>query len=150
LEKERAFFEAQKPELLKTQTGQFALIHGEKLLGVYTTRDQAFLAGVEAVGNKPFLVEKIDDGPNTAVAKGCAGFIVSAVALLLFLLSASSMTLTQSRDPGAQLSNGLIFLMLLAVVGFDVALIRGYRRRTAAIFLATAVVLFVAALFVYG
>jgi hypothetical protein len=65
LEKELAFFEAQKAELLKTHKGQFALIHEDKLLGVYATFEQAFAAGVKTVGNKPFLVQEIHEGATT-------------------------------------------------------------------------------------
>ena len=59
LEQELAYFEVQKPQLLEHHAGQFALIHGEQLLGTYTTFQEAFEAGVRALGTQPFLVKQV-------------------------------------------------------------------------------------------
>jgi hypothetical protein len=59
LERELAYFEAQKEDLLSKYRGQFALIYGEELLGTYTRFEDAFEAGVERLGNQSFLVQPI-------------------------------------------------------------------------------------------
>lgn len=59
LEKERAFFETKKQELLKHHPGKVALIVGEELLGVFDTRDAAYAAGLEAKGNVPMFIQEI-------------------------------------------------------------------------------------------
>lgn len=61
LEAERKFYEAQKPELLKTHPGQFALIHDHELAGVFTTFGEAYGEGVKRYGLKSFLVQQILD-----------------------------------------------------------------------------------------
>lgn len=65
LEKELAFFESQAMQLRADHLGQFALVHGEALLGVYPTFGQAFEAGLKAVGNRPFLVKEIAEHETT-------------------------------------------------------------------------------------
>jgi len=59
LERELAYFEAHKSELLSTYQGQFALIYGDELLGTYTRFEEAFEAGVARLGNESFLVQPI-------------------------------------------------------------------------------------------
>ena len=59
LEKELRFFEAHKKEWLQHYKGHFALIKDEQLLGTFTSFQEAFDAGVEKVGNVPFLVKQI-------------------------------------------------------------------------------------------
>ena len=51
----------QKDELLEHHRGQFVVIKGERLIGTYTTFEEAFEAGVTALGNQPFLIKQVDD-----------------------------------------------------------------------------------------
>jgi len=59
LERELEYYRSQKEALLRTNKGQFAVIKGTKLLGTYTTSEEAFNAGVAAFGTQPFLVKQI-------------------------------------------------------------------------------------------
>lgn len=61
LEQELRYFEAQKKEWLQHYKGQFALIKGEELLGTFTSSEEAFDAGIEKVGNQPFLIKQVLD-----------------------------------------------------------------------------------------
>ena len=63
LQEELAYFQAHKQELLANHRGQFALIHGSKLLGIFPRFEDAFEAGVRQIGNQPFLVQPIMDEP---------------------------------------------------------------------------------------
>jgi len=65
LERELAFWEANKAKLLADHSGRFALIHGDRLLGVFTRFEEAFEAGVGELGNQPFLIMPIVDEPPT-------------------------------------------------------------------------------------
>lgn len=53
------FFEKNKEEYLKHYEGQFALIKGKKLIGSFTTEEEAYKAGVEQFGNTPFLIKQV-------------------------------------------------------------------------------------------
>ena len=59
LETEVRYFEAHKQELLKHHEGKFALIVGERLLGVFDTHEEAYKAGLAQVGNRPMLIRQI-------------------------------------------------------------------------------------------
>ncbi|MFQ5829244.1 MAG: hypothetical protein ACE5JD_08830 [Candidatus Methylomirabilia bacterium] len=59
LKEELAFFAEKKKELLRTYTGQFALIKGRALVGVFPTREQAYIRGVESFAAEPFLIKQI-------------------------------------------------------------------------------------------
>ena len=59
LEQELQYYSAHKIELLEHHQGQFALIKGDALLGTYTTLEEAFDAGVKALGNQPFLIKQV-------------------------------------------------------------------------------------------
>ena len=59
LETERKYYQERKAELLKYYEGQVALIKGEKLIGTYTTPEEAFSAGIEQLGNVSFLIKGI-------------------------------------------------------------------------------------------
>ena len=59
LSAEIEFFESQKELLLKNHEGQFALVSGRKILGTFTTEEEAYQAGLDHVGNKPFLIRRI-------------------------------------------------------------------------------------------
>ena len=58
LEPELKTYERLKPELLQ-QEGQFAVIAGDSLLGVYSTYSDALKIGYEKCRLSPFLVQKI-------------------------------------------------------------------------------------------
>lgn len=59
LEKELAYFEQRKADLLAHNRGQFAVIKDDQLLGTFTTFTEAFAAGVKAWGNMSFLVKEV-------------------------------------------------------------------------------------------
>ncbi len=59
LEQELEYFEKQKEELLKHHEGHFALIKGEKLVGTFTTEQEAYEAGVGRFGTEPFLIKRV-------------------------------------------------------------------------------------------
>lgn len=59
LKEEMAFFNQKKEELLRTHLGQFALIKGRELLGVFATRQAAYAEGVQRFGGESFLVHQI-------------------------------------------------------------------------------------------
>jgi len=79
LDEELKYYKAQYKELLKHYENQFVLISGNKLLGSFTTDSEAYEAGLEWVGNKPFLVKRVVKGDD----------IERAPALALGLLNAS-------------------------------------------------------------
>lgn len=59
LKEELAFFNEKKDELLRTHPGQFALIKGRTLIGVFPTREAAYVEGVQHFGGESFLVHHI-------------------------------------------------------------------------------------------
>ncbi len=59
LKEELAFFNEKKDELLRTHPGQFALIKGRTLLGVFATREDAYAEGIQRFGQESFLVHRI-------------------------------------------------------------------------------------------
>ena len=78
LEKELEFFKSQYKELISHYENQFVLIKRSRLLGSFTTDSEAYEAGLEQVGNKPFLIKKVIKGED----------IDQAPALVLGLLNA--------------------------------------------------------------
>jgi hypothetical protein len=58
LEQERATYEGRKGELLKNE-GQFVLIRGEEVAGIWPTFELALEAGYERFGAVPFMVKQI-------------------------------------------------------------------------------------------
>ena len=61
LQTELEFYNNQKAELLKHYQGQFALIKGKKLIGTYTTWEEALNDGVKRLGNVPFLIKQVQE-----------------------------------------------------------------------------------------
>ena len=59
LKEELAFFSEKKDELLRTHPGQFVLIKGRTLIGVFPTREAAYAEGVQHFGGESFLVHHI-------------------------------------------------------------------------------------------
>lgn len=61
LGQELEFFESQREEFLKTYKDRFVLIKGKKLIGSYTTEEEAYQAGVEKFENTPFFIRKVTE-----------------------------------------------------------------------------------------
>jgi hypothetical protein len=59
LEKEVAFFEQHREDLVNQANGKFALVKGESLVGIFETQTEAIRAGYRNFGNQPFLVKQI-------------------------------------------------------------------------------------------
>ncbi|MGZ5476228.1 MAG: hypothetical protein ACXW3E_05275 [Thermoanaerobaculia bacterium] len=58
-ESEIDYFEKHRIELLSRAAGKFALVKGEKLVGVFETETEAVRSGYQQFGNEPFLVKHI-------------------------------------------------------------------------------------------
>ena len=56
---ELAFFEQNRANWLSHYDGQFALVKGRELLGVFSTQADAIQAGLARLGNVPFLVRQV-------------------------------------------------------------------------------------------
>jgi hypothetical protein len=52
-------FELHREELVGRSEGKFALIHGDQVLGVFDSQQDAITQGYERLGNVPFLVKQI-------------------------------------------------------------------------------------------
>lgn len=59
LKAELGFFQEMKGEWLKHHNGQFALVRGRQLVGVFTTFQEAYSAGVKQFGNVPMLIRQV-------------------------------------------------------------------------------------------
>jgi hypothetical protein len=61
LERELSTFRQRKPELMADSLGKFAVVSGERVLGVWDTYEAALAAGYELVGvDDPFLVRQVE------------------------------------------------------------------------------------------
>ena len=65
LEKELSFFNKNKQEYTDQYKNKFLLIKEEKLEGSFDTDEQAYKAGVEKFGNKPFLIKQVLENEPT-------------------------------------------------------------------------------------
>lgn len=65
LTKETETYQNNKEDLLRESSGKFVLIKGEKIIGVYDTRNDAIKIGIDKFGNSPFLVKKISEVEET-------------------------------------------------------------------------------------
>jgi hypothetical protein len=61
LETELRFFNQQRTQLLHDAPGQFALVKGESLIGIFDSETAAIRHGYENLGNVPFLVKKVTE-----------------------------------------------------------------------------------------
>ena len=63
LEKEMETFRRELPALLAdpANRGQFALVHGDAVAGLYPTFEAALSAGYDRFGLSPFLVKEVTD-----------------------------------------------------------------------------------------
>ena len=59
LERELAFYESIKEQLLQHHEGKYVLIVGDNQLGVFDNPEQAYALGVERVGNIPMLIKQV-------------------------------------------------------------------------------------------
>ena len=59
LQDELRTYEAKRGELLRDSEGQFVLIHGEDVLGLFQDRLTAIESGYRRLGNVPFLVKQV-------------------------------------------------------------------------------------------
>jgi hypothetical protein len=78
LEKERKVYEKEKPELLKTHAGQYALIHDDDLIGTYSSFADAYDEGVRRFGLDSFFIQEIrEDDPKSGSPALSVGAILS-------------------------------------------------------------------------
>jgi len=61
LQTELEYFQRHKQEYLKFYKNQFVLIKSEEFAGAFTTEAEAYKAGLERFGNKPFLIKQVLD-----------------------------------------------------------------------------------------
>ena len=59
LEKEQAFFAENKDSLLEHHEGKFALIYDSELIGIWDSKENAYINGIERLGNVSFLIKQI-------------------------------------------------------------------------------------------
>ena len=59
LQAELNFFQSNLDELLGKAKGEYALIHGNELIGTFKSKDDALKKGYELFDNSPFLVKLI-------------------------------------------------------------------------------------------
>ena len=59
LEQELKFYDAHRGELLAASSGQFALIKGGELVGVFPTLHEAYQRGIATFGNVPMLIRQV-------------------------------------------------------------------------------------------
>ena len=60
LDAEMAVYEREREGLLKDKQGKYALIGDGRVMGTYETYEAALAAGYESLGDKNFLVKKIE------------------------------------------------------------------------------------------
>lgn len=58
LEKELEYFRQHKEELLKQYQGRFLVIKDNRLVGAYQNEQEAYDAGLKALGNTAFLIKR--------------------------------------------------------------------------------------------
>ena len=59
LDKETITFEQRLPELLKADTGKFALVKGDQIIGVFAAIADALSYGYEKYKDQPFFVRQV-------------------------------------------------------------------------------------------
>lgn len=59
LEEESDYFDSIRAELLAKAPGDFALVRGRELKGVFHCEEDAIRRGYELFGNSPFLIKQI-------------------------------------------------------------------------------------------
>jgi hypothetical protein len=66
LERELATYQANLADWLKSYSGKFALVVGDKLEGVFDTPQNAYAVGVGRFGNIPMLIKQIREAQDEA------------------------------------------------------------------------------------
>lgn len=61
LETEIKFFRKNQEDWIKKYPGKFVLVKGEKLIGVYTSEDEALAEGARHFGLTSFLIRNVND-----------------------------------------------------------------------------------------
>ena len=59
LRAELEYFERNRGEWLAHHEGKYALIKGQSVLGFYDSTESAYAAGINQLGNVPFLVKQV-------------------------------------------------------------------------------------------
>lgn len=65
LEKENKYYQSIKQKLLEESEGKFALIKGDKLIGLFDTDMDAYQVGIDRFGNVPFLIIRVEKDEET-------------------------------------------------------------------------------------
>ena len=73
LDKEIAAFEAELPKL-SADVGKFAVVYGEKVIGIFPTYQEALSKGYEIAKLEPFLVQQISSLPQVQHFSRAIGF----------------------------------------------------------------------------
>lgn len=68
---ERATLNRLRPRLAERHEGEFAVLFGDRLVGVFATSREAYRAGLSAAGlDRPFYLERIARRPQPVVVAG--------------------------------------------------------------------------------
>jgi hypothetical protein len=73
LEKDEAALNAELPKLV-AEAGKYVLVFEQKLIGTFTTYEEALSKGYELAGVKPFLVQQISQVPQVQQFSRVVGF----------------------------------------------------------------------------
>lgn len=65
LERERAWFNAHRDELLAQHEGRWVVVHDETLVGVYDSLAEAYAEGIKATGEEEILVRQVTKNDPT-------------------------------------------------------------------------------------
>lgn len=79
LERELAYFNAHRKDLISHYENQFALIKDESFIGAFTTEAEAYEQGLQKFGNQSFFIKRVTKKNE----------IEQAPALVLGLINAS-------------------------------------------------------------
>lgn len=78
LEKEKKRFSELQKSLMPLLAGHVAVVHGEDLVGVYPTMEEAYADAVKKLGLTSVLIKKIGEPEQTASIPALALGILSA------------------------------------------------------------------------
>lgn len=68
---ERATLDRLRPRLAERHEGEFAVLFGDRLVGVFPTSREAYRAGLYAAGvDRPFYLERISRRPDPVYVAG--------------------------------------------------------------------------------
>lgn len=56
---EVAYFEQHREDFVREALGRFVVVKGKEHFGFYETEEEAYRAGVELLGLKPFLIKQV-------------------------------------------------------------------------------------------